>query len=372
VHYTREQYERMRVLACAASGTLTEPVCVGFRAANLIDPDLRQLAREAEDARRRGDNDNYILRRGVLLHTDIGIKAPDLAEPIDGGRSGGLQAIRVDVTDGRGTGMGQSPLHWEIARLLLAFVIPAGETRPAPSRDAMAHQWYHAVAAWRQYREQHDTVHLENAVRLFPDDADLLFLSGCHHETYASPLIQNAVRSMALPTGFKLDVEPDRTELRLAEGFFRRALNARPDFAEARLRLGRVLLLRGQAPEASIELHRASETPGVSDDEPLLYFAHLLSGAAYEAIGRFDAARESFGKAAALYPAAQSPLLALSALARRRGDRAAALDALSKVFALQEIDPESDEPWWWYSVASARNADALLAELRKPFLRGTE
>ncbi|HEY6233845.1 MAG TPA: hypothetical protein VIW69_01915, partial [Candidatus Elarobacter sp.] len=83
VRYTRDQFLRMRGLACAAAGTLTEPTCVhvaapgdqhaGAAAATQVDADLGELARRAETSRRSGDHDNYILRRAALLHTDIAL-----------------------------------------------------------------------------------------------------------------------------------------------------------------------------------------------------------------------------------------------------------------------------------------------------------
>jgi hypothetical protein len=377
VRYTRDQFVRMRVLACAAAGTLTEPVCARIRAPNVdsgppavtqLDRDLMELARRAESSRTAGDHDNYVLRRGALLHTDVALIGRGPSEGFVGGASA-MQGIRLDVSDGRGTGIAQSTVHWEIARLLLDSIIPQGEDRAAPSRDSMVRLWYHATAAWRQSRETHDTRHLDLARGLFPNDADILFLSGCQHETYAGAAIQNAVRSTVLPTGFKLDIDADRNELRLAEGFFRRALAARPDFGEAHLHLGRVLLLRGRPTDASIELQQAI---GSVEGDQLRYYAELFAGAAHEAVSQFDAARVSFEKAADLYPSAQSPLLALSALARRRGDRIAAQRALQEVFELPSVDHAEDEPWWSYTVAQARNADALLTELRKPFLKGTE
>jgi hypothetical protein len=58
----------------------------------------------------------------------------------------------------------------------------------------------------------------------------------------------------------------------------------------------------------------------------------------------------------------------LSALARRRGDRAGALAEIRRVFELPASPPARDDPWWTYHAAQARNADALLDELRRPFL----
>ena len=71
-----------------------------------------------------------------------------------------------------------------------------------------------------------------------------------------------------------------------------------------------------------------------------------------------------------MYPDAQSPLVALSRLARRYGDRPGALRAIQRVFALSSDANERNDPWWTYNVAQARNADALLEELRRPFRPG--
>jgi hypothetical protein len=68
-----------------------------------------------------------------------------------------------------------------------------------------------------------------------------------------------------------------------------------------------------------------------------------------------------------LYPTAQSPLLALSSLARRRGDRAGVLGALQQLFALPANKRDRDDPWWTYHVEQARHADELLEQLCRPF-----
>jgi len=86
--------------------------------------------------------------------------------------------------------------------------------------------------------------------------------------------------------------------------------------------------------------------------------------------GQHDAARDAYERAAALYPMAQSPLLALSELARRQGNRPAALRALQRVFDLPSTEPERSDPWWRYHVEQARNVDELLEELRRPFQPG--
>ena len=94
-----------------------------------------------------------------------------------------------------------------------------------------------------------------------------------------------------------------------------------------------------------------------------------FSAAEEEALGNRDAARAAYEQAAELFPKAQSPLLALSQLARRYGDRPAALRAMERLFTLPDEDRnEHDDPWWWYYVAQARDADDLLEAMRQPFL----
>ena len=161
----------------------------------------------------------------------------------------------------------------------------------------------------------------------------------------------------------------DRAELRRAEGFYRRALAADSSLPELHMRLGHVLLLLEHEADAAKELRVALESEG----DPLLrYYGELFVGAAEERLGHADAARQAYGEAAALYPNAQSPHLALSALARRLGDRATALKELQIVFELQQADSPPDDPWWTYYKSQARNADDLLEELWRPFLSEAE
>ena len=388
IRYTPIHVRRLRVLACAASGAVVEPACMDLKAGGDLDAGLLALSALAREARLRGD-DNYILRRGALLHGDVEMLAQPPSVPSSTTsdprgaltfsppgyrRSGspasatqtqptGPQRIRMDVADGLHTDLGQSPVHWELARMLLDYVKPSGVDRAAPGRDGMVLQWYRATAEWMQLHEHHEMLHLNRALHLFPDDPDLLFLSGSEHETYAMAAIQSAVRG----TVFSLDVGSQRAELRRAEEFFRRALALKPDANETHLRLGRVLGRLGRHSEALAELLHV--VAAIAEDESLLrYYGELFLGAEEEALGRREAARASYEHAAALYPAAQSPLVALSQLAWRSGDRAGALRAIQQVFALRPEALERDDPWWTYHVAQARDAEALLSEVRRPFL----
>jgi tetratricopeptide (TPR) repeat protein len=362
--YTRAQAHRLRVLACAAGGVLIENECTAIQAADELDPEFRQIDVLARAARLRGD-DNYIVRRGAILHSDVAVLAPlSMTAPITPAMAAGPQRFRMEISDGREVGLHLSGVHWEIARMLLDFVRPGPGDRAEPERDEMVRHWYRATAAWMQQHEDHDKLHLDRARALFPSDPDILFLTACQRETFAGPPIQAAVRSAVLATGVSVDVSSERTELREAETLFRRTLEIRPDYVEARMRHGRVLALLGRHAEAAAELRRAL---GELRDDQLQYYAGLFLGAEEEALGDRDAARAAYERAAALAPNAQSPLLALSQLARRGGDRAGALRAIARMFALAIDDPH-DDPWWWYYVDQGRDGDSLLDAVRRPFL----
>lgn len=101
----------------------------------------------------------------------------------------------------------------------------------------------------------------------------------------------------------------------------------------------------------------------------MLYYANLFVGAAEEALGNRDAARVAYEQAAERFPMTPSPLLALSQLARRYGDRGGALRAIDRLFALDQADRgEHDDPWCWYYVALARDAEDLLEAMRQPYV----
>ena len=176
------------------------------------------------------------------------------------------------------------------------------------------------------------------------------------------------MQTAVLPTGFSIDVDSARLELRRAESFFRGALSRDPAHAEARLRLGRALGQLDRHADAASELRAASESLA---DAQQRYYSDLFLGAEEEALGRFEAARAAYGRARQGYPRAQSPYLALSQLARRMGDRAGALRATQEMFDLS-TDPARNDPWWSYFVVGARNAEDWLDELRRPFKRARQ
>jgi tetratricopeptide (TPR) repeat protein len=250
-----------------------------------------------------------------------------------------------------------------MARALLDRVVADPESdKPAPGRDEMVRLWYRAMAAHFMSTAQLDTDHFARALVLFPRDADMLLLAGAFHETLAAPAVRDVMAGARLPDGAKFRIGSERDELQLARELFERALEIAPGLGEARIRLGHVLGRLGRAPDAIDHLTRAKS----QTSEPLLrYFAELLLGRETDAAGRRAEAIAAYERASAIYPRAQSPRLALSELAARRGERNAAVAAAQAVLASQPDG--SVDPWWSYYASAGRSASQPLRELLMQF-----
>jgi tetratricopeptide (TPR) repeat protein len=360
VRYTVTEISRLKQLACTVGGLVDAAPCEPLKTAMAGDTVLSSLSAQAASVR-RDTNANFIVHRGALVHSDVVLFG--LAAPRSLDFAPGRQSVRMSIADGHQTALTQPDLHWEIARRLMDLAAAPGTMRAAPGGDAVVRSWYIATCAWMQRDGHHDNIHIDHARELFPDDPDLAMLNGAHHEAYASPPIQTAIRSAVLPTGIRLSVESERAETRDAERLLRRATELKPDFAEAQIRLGHVLAVTGREAEAAQHLERGL---GVTNDTLLQYYGALFLGAVEEKLGHNGASKASYERAAALYPRAQSPLLGLSELARRAGHRDEALRYLEQMYSIR-MERMEDEPWWTYTYTQGRNADALLDAVQKPF-----
>ena len=173
----------------------------------------------------------------------------------------------------------------------------------------------------------------------------------------ASARVQSYVRFTSWRPG---GVSSADDELRRAEAFFKRALELSPDAVEARIRRGRVLGLLGRPADAAGELSRALQETA----DPLqVYFGALFLGDAEQALGRREQAQTAYEKALALFPEAQSVHLALGQLARRFGNRQAALTAMDQLFELPDRAELRQDPWWKYFEGTVESDESLLMAL---------
>lgn len=306
----------------------------------------------------RGDA-NRFLKRAALLHTDIVMHGA--GEEPAGSRSD-IPTYTQRFADGRQTTSARSPTHWQAAREILALVAHPDSTRRktlilAPEDDADVRAWYIAASAYLTSRDVFYTQHIESGLSLFPNDADLLMLSGAAHARLATPELQRVVRGTELTRGLDPAIGSTREELGRAESLLRRSLNANSGHAEARLRLGRVLALRGNTKQALAELQSASRA---TDDRLLLYYAHLCLGDTADVAGDTSLAKSSYEQARDLYPAAQAPRLALSQLAMRTGGHPAAANVLATLLTRAHASDDDTDPWWHFHASAGRNAGELM------------
>jgi tetratricopeptide (TPR) repeat protein len=152
---------------------------------------------------------------------------------------------------------------------------------------------------------------------------------------------------------------PIAGDLKDAESAYRKALRARPDLEEARLRLGRVLTLRGDIDGGLRELDALRSI----DDSAFRYLAHLFAGDAFERSGRAPAAEQRDIAAFAALPEGQSARLALAHLRHAAGARAAAAEAAGAA-TLDRRAGETVDPWYWYTRGLFWRAGRLLTTLR--------
>jgi len=264
--------------------------------------------------------------------------------------------------DGERRGVGILDPHLWHARQLVDRAI--GDPRSPGDAELRTHAiaWYRTVTAvLASVNDLADLdPHIQRSLKLFPDDPGILFDAGCYAETYASPMMQAAMFSKGdSPKPKKrvglLQADP-RSASRLlddAEKRFRRAMALDPRFAEAQVRLGAVLTKRGRPQDAVTELERALALPL---DDTVKYYGLLFLGRAAAATGNRVRALEAYAAAAALFPHAQSPRLALDMLKSEGTHLPDDLpdDALDGVLARTD-ESERIDPWWDYYHGSGRD-----------------
>jgi tetratricopeptide (TPR) repeat protein len=344
-HHPGEVDRALVDMAAEPSGTF-QVVMAG------LDKALRQRFSVSDVSAR-----NDIRRRGALLHTDLALLLPGQAAafawkaaPQQFGPRGGYLDADSNVlgysVDGQHRTSNLESGHWPLASWLLAAV------EPDSSSDEFVRFWYRAVAATflSTSRFGNATYHLARGQKALPRDPVLLLYAGAMHEALASPRVQN-VRV----TGNDLPSEREHIHGAVRDLSDALKYGAPP---EAQLRLGRVTGRLGRHADAVSALELCVPSAG---DARLAYFRELFLGTEYGALGRIDEARASFERAAALFPTAQAPLIALSDVCRRSGDRAGALAALDRLAALPS---GRDDPWWTYYQSDAADAARQVKAVR--------
>jgi tetratricopeptide (TPR) repeat protein len=210
----------------------------------------------------------------------------------------------------------------------------------------------------------------------FEEDPELLTALGVTLEagpgmrTYDPPPHLKG-RVSAVRPGFSVEGEGSRGEWRPlpdgslvdAEAAFRRALAADPWLSEARLRLGRVRLLRGQAKEALEGLQRVAREDGSLRRR---YLAHLFEARAHEKRGDVESAARAYRAAVAVEPEGQSAWIGLARALDLLGRREQAELAFDTALGLRGV---RSDPWWSYPRGDLDRLGALVAELQRDLPR---
>ncbi|MGH9308381.1 MAG: VWA domain-containing protein [Vicinamibacterales bacterium] len=326
----------------------------------LSAPDTLALLELRQDEAGRGGNLSRVTRRGTLLHSDIAVFLYDrriTAPPAPGDRAG------LTILDGQHRGFVVRWPHWEFARDL------ATRRLQDPADAAAAAQWFVATAAYMYDRGSITDLapHFREAERHFPALPLLQFYGGLMHAFMGSAAVQQAVRNATLPDNGKPEISSARTHLERAKRHFLKAIDAAPDMAEARVRLGHVLLELQQPQEAVAQLRTALQS-GLAP--ALRYCAELFLGDALAATADVDGAHDAFERAATLFPHAQSAWISLSRLARSRGDHAVATSMLDRVLEHRPPAHTVGDPWWTYYRRDPENPERQLDEWRRTVTAG--
>jgi len=326
---------------------------------------LRALAKQVSPTGRPGP-ENDILKRGAMLHADIAILTPVGSRGAGSDVRPGPGGLTLFMNDGQQTGLQGLVSHWNMGRRLLDRVRPVDTrntltTLPNPAGDEDVRRWYVVGCAYMTRVRNIELVHFTRALELFSNDPEVLFFAASAHEAFAGARTQSVMRSIKVPRDVSFGVQDEDAELRLAEQLYKRAIERNPNHLEARIRLGRVLGLRGRHKEA-VDVLRQGQ---VATEPVLQYYAHLFLGSEFESLGNGAEARQSYERAAALAPAAQSPLFGLSRLADQAGDREGARELIARVFMLPADDVDRVDPWWVYEIVQARGVDGLLDDLHE-------
>ncbi|HEV7501953.1 MAG TPA: hypothetical protein VGQ33_18190 [Vicinamibacteria bacterium] len=122
----------------------------------------------------------------------------------------------------------------------------------------------------------------------------------------------------------------ERADLTMAESLYREILGRENAPVEARLRLGRVLVLTGPSDRALVELEAVSAS---KPPDRTTYLSHLFAGDILRRASRLSEAEQEFGLAVDRWPAGQAAGLGRAEILHLLGDRTGAAGAVRKATA---------------------------------------
>ena len=282
-------------------------------------PELEAVVAEAKRhartlAKTESERANQILLRGAALHADIGRLIPE-----DTVRRSPTQKTAYIVRDGRWLGVRYISMHWQLGRSLLDGV-DAG-ARGAPRRARLVPGDVGGLAADAPVRGGAGALRARAPDFSFGSGhsvcAAACCTSGSARRRFRRPPSRSPSRTARLRRSARRAASSCR-----AERFFRDSLVHRPGPSRG-ARAPRARARRPRAARRGVG-RAAPRDCGRRERCSFCISRELFLGRAEEALGHDEAARAAFERASALYPNAQSPRLALSQIARRAGNRAAA------------------------------------------------
>jgi len=320
---------------------------------------------------------NPIIARAAVLHMDaarFGPLAP--ASKVNAGGWTGAAPSMIRTLDGESLGAMDANWNWILARQLLDLMYPS------PKDNPFVPAWYHAAAAWMLEHGLYGEVdtHLQHATAAVSEDARMQYDRACLAEALALPRSQSVMDDLRekqaaanrRPTfvpgqpavGGANGIPPAEQWVAAAERGFRRALDLDASLVEAHVRLARLLTLDKKYSDAASELKKAFADDTLKRDFVLAYYAHLFAARASQGLGQLDDAAAHLGRALALFPDAQSGLMAESQLALMRSDAEGALAPMRKLAALPRDPDRRQDPWWLYDTGPGRQTEIYMADMR--------
>jgi len=241
------------------------------------------------------------------------------------------------VADGERVGAAPGTHGWSVQVAAVRRIFTA--LRSLAPRTLFLRNWY---LLWESIQQSAGRLtapdsaeYLNLALEDFPNDPELLLAAGSRHEMlwwYGSANPQRR------PSGGP----PSDRHLDTAADWLRRSVDADPRPPEPRLRLGRVLFLRGNTHAAEAALRQLT----LSTVEPAFrYLALLFLGDLLEHRGDNAAAVTAYRSAIGLVMIDQSARVAAAQLAHKVGRRSDAAEEIGR--ALTRPTTGSD-PWWVY------------------------